>query len=109
GTWRAVALKAAVFTGRRFARDSSAEGQYAGGVLSFSFTHLALEGRMTVTIGRRESLAALGGAAARGARCNPAGPPVARCRRGDQFQMAAFFASEFRGARRGLHSSVIRE
>ena len=29
-----------------------------------SFTHLALEGRMTVTIGRRELLAALGGAAA---------------------------------------------
>jgi len=27
------------------------------------FTHLALEGRMTVTIGRRELLAALGGAA----------------------------------------------
>jgi len=34
-------------------------------------------GRMTVTIGRRELLAALGGAGARGARCNPAGPPVA--------------------------------
>src|SRR5215471_14034295 len=33
------------------------------------FTHLAREGRMTVTIGRRELLAALGGAAAaRGAR-----------------------------------------
>src|SRR6516225_9368274 len=29
-----------------------------------SFTHLAREGRMTVTIGRRELLAALGGAAA---------------------------------------------
>jgi hypothetical protein len=28
------------------------------------FTHLAWEGRMTVTIGRRELLAALGGAAA---------------------------------------------
>jgi len=28
------------------------------------FTHLAREGRMTVTIGRRELLAALGGAAA---------------------------------------------
>ena len=28
-----------------------------------SFTHLAREGRMTVTIGRRELLAALGGAA----------------------------------------------
>ena len=33
------------------------------------FTHLAREGRMTVTIGRRELLAAIGGAAAaRGAR-----------------------------------------
>src|SRR5262245_11485317 len=31
-----------------------------------SFTHLAREGRMTVTIGRRELLAALGGAAAGG-------------------------------------------
>src|SRR5262249_11218862 len=29
----------------------------------FRFTHLAREGRMTVTIGRRELLAALGGAA----------------------------------------------
>src|SRR5215469_12636068 len=34
------------------------------GVVSFPFTHLAREGRMTVTIGRREFLAALGGAAA---------------------------------------------
>src|SRR5262249_21825440 len=34
------------------------------GVVSFPFTHLAREGRMTVTIGRRELLAALGGAAA---------------------------------------------
>jgi hypothetical protein len=32
------------------------------------FTHLAREARMTVTIGRRELLAALGGVAARGAR-----------------------------------------
>src|SRR5262249_1165107 len=36
---------------------------HARGVLSFP-THLAREGRMTVTIGRRELLAALGGAAA---------------------------------------------
>ena len=34
------------------------------GVVSLPFTHLAREGRMTVTIGRRELLAALGGAAA---------------------------------------------
>src|SRR5262245_43599819 len=33
-----------------------------GGIVAF--THLAREGRMTVTIGRRELLAALGGAAA---------------------------------------------
>jgi len=33
-------------------------------VVSFPFTHLAREGRMTVTIGRRELLVALGGAAA---------------------------------------------
>ena len=31
---------------------------------TFPFTHLAREGRMTVTIGRRELLAALGGTAA---------------------------------------------
>src|SRR5215471_14606854 len=39
-------------------------GQRARGVVSFPFTHLAREGRMTVTIGRRELLTALGGAAA---------------------------------------------
>ena len=39
-------------------------------------THLAREGRMTVTIGRRELLAALGGVAARGARAEPAMPVV---------------------------------
>jgi len=33
-------------------------------VVSFHLTHLAREGRMTVTIGRRELLVALGGAAA---------------------------------------------
>src|SRR5262245_31572848 len=38
-------------------------GQHAGGVVSFP-THLAREGCMTVTIGRRELLVALGGAAA---------------------------------------------
>src|SRR5262249_26055129 len=35
-------------------------------------THLAREGRMTVTIGRRELLAALGGAAASWPRARPA-------------------------------------
>jgi len=38
-------------------------GQHARGVVSL-FTHLAREGRMTVTIGRRELLVALGSAAA---------------------------------------------
>src|SRR5262252_7493324 len=38
-------------------------GQHARGVVPFP-THLAREGRMTVTIGRRELLAALGSAAA---------------------------------------------
>src|SRR5262249_59206602 len=37
-----------------------------------SFTHLAREGRMTVTIGRRELLAALGGTAGEGAAPAPA-------------------------------------
>src|SRR5262249_55168474 len=41
------------------------------------FTHLAREGRMTVTIGRRELLAALGGAATR----SPASPAAARAPR----------------------------
>ena len=38
-------------------------GQHAFGVVSFHLRTLAREGRMTVTIGRRELLAALGGAA----------------------------------------------
>ena len=38
-------------------------GQRARGVVSFPLRTLAREGRMTVTIGRRELLAALGGAA----------------------------------------------
>src|SRR5215831_5213001 len=43
--------------GRRAVRDSRLVAWYR------SLTHLAREGRMTVTIGRRELLAALGGAA----------------------------------------------
>src|SRR5262249_10721411 len=39
-------------------------GQRARGVVSLHLRTLAREGRMTVTIGRRELLAALGGAAA---------------------------------------------
>jgi hypothetical protein len=43
---------------RRAVRDSTLAAWY------LSFTHLAREGHMTLTIGRRELLAALGGAAA---------------------------------------------
>src|SRR5262249_58856233 len=39
-------------------------GQHARGVVSFPLRTLAREGRMTVTIGRRELLVALSGAAA---------------------------------------------
>ena len=49
---------------RESALGAALVGQHARGVVSFPFTHLAREGRMTVTIGRREVLAALGGAAA---------------------------------------------
>src|SRR5262249_61992156 len=53
-------------------------GQRARGVVSLHLRTLAREGRMTVTIGRRELLAALGGAAVAWARAGagqaPAGP-----------------------------------
>jgi len=39
-------------------------GQHTRGVVSFRLRTLAREGRMTVTIGRRDLLAILGGAAA---------------------------------------------
>jgi hypothetical protein len=50
-------------------------GQRARGVVSLHLRTLAREGRMTVTIGRRELLAALGGAAAIGARHLAGGDP----------------------------------
>ena len=84
---------------RRSARKPS--GKVCGEVLKlvksiwFPFTHLAREGRMTVTIGRRELLAALGGAgsgvAARGAR-------AARGHAGDRFSLVWRTHAAGRGA-----------
>jgi hypothetical protein len=66
-------------------------GQHARGVVSFPFTHLAREGRMTVTIGRRELLAALGSAAA-----------WQRFRRGqDRLKRSLMNSGSHLGARRG--------
>src|SRR5262249_41054197 len=55
-----------LFLGSSFRKnlsDSRGEAPCVRGIVPF--THLTREGRMTVTIGRRELLAALGGAAAR--------------------------------------------
>src|SRR5262249_29679726 len=64
---RAQALRPAPRQRRRrtVAREARREDCAAGGVVSFRLrTSRGREGRMTVTIGRRELLAALGGAAA---------------------------------------------
>src|SRR5262249_18696262 len=50
--------------GSRRRRGPTQLGQRARGVVSLHLRTLAREGRMTVTIGRRELLAALGGVAA---------------------------------------------
>ena len=62
-TGPAAGPKTALFKARRFARDPCAEGQHARGVLLFYLRTSHVRGRMTVTIGRRELLVALGGAA----------------------------------------------
>src|SRR5262249_24367260 len=61
------------------------------------FTHLAREGRMTVTIGRRELLAALGGAAAAWPLAARAQQPAAKVRRIGVLRPAGADNSEFQG------------